>query len=323
MMPAITFPSLLFLLLHCAVLSTSTLISYKTYTLPNNTVGPAYISINYADNSALTGISNGRVVKFSFLTKTFTSFSSIPNRNGTFCDSNTDPNNYGTCGRPFGIAYNRSGYVYFCDAYKGLFGVGPSGGPATPLVEFAGGLPVFFCNAVETDQCGTVYFTDTSQNFRDSSLAIRNRDATGRFIRYVPSTGQVTVLATGLYTPTGIALSSDNSYALVSQLGNNILKYYLTGPSTGTVQAFASIFGPANVRRSLLGDYFYVPQTPVPYIHYLIKINSAGVVVGNVSIAGPYSTALYYRDARPFLPPIFLIGSQFPPFLGEATIPGF
>lgn len=79
---------------------------------------------------------------------------------------NTDPSLFPTCGRALGLDSNSSGYLYFCDYTKGLFGVCSSGGEATQLVASADGLPVYFCNAVQLGSNGTVYFTDASQVYR-------------------------------------------------------------------------------------------------------------------------------------------------------------
>ncbi|KAI4370874.1 hypothetical protein MLD38_019174 [Melastoma candidum] len=290
------------LLLPSAVLSLEVSV-YSMVMLPNNTIGPAYITfLPGSPVVALTGISNGDY-----------------GWNGTLCDNNTSPSLFGTCGRALGIATNTSGFIYFCDAYKGLFGVGPSGGPATLLFPY-----LFFCNAVDIDSIGMVYFTDGSQKYRNNSLA-RINDTSGRLLRYDPNTRDVTVLATGLATPTGIALSSDNSYILITQLiKDTILKFYITGPKVDSLEVFArNIPGASNVRRSLDGSNYYVPQNPKPYSHFLLRINSTGNVQANLSIAGPYSNIAYFRDARPVSPTAFYIGSQYANFLGVATIFGF
>ncbi|KAI4369198.1 hypothetical protein MLD38_017672 [Melastoma candidum] len=201
----------------------------------------------------------------------------------------------------------------------GLLGVSSSGGEATILVDSAGDLPIYYCNAVELGSNGTVYFTDASQVYRNTTLMIANKDATGRLLKYEPTTGQVSVLASGLAGPTGLTISSDGSYLLFNEMvSSTIIKYYLSGTSANTQETLTtSIYQPANIRRGQIGDYFYLPQTPIPYVHYMVKIDSTGNVLENTTIAGPYSKVIYFRDVRQVgLGFSFYIGSRYAPFVG-------
>lgn len=137
---------------------------------------------------------------------------------------------------------------------------------------------------------------------------------------YEPTTGEVTVLASGLAGPTGMTISSDGSYLLVSEIvGSRILKYYLSGTNATAIETLTScIYQPANIRRGQIGDYFYVSQNPMPYYHYLSRIDCTGAVQKNITINGPYKNVTYFRDARQ-VGFSFYIGSRYAPFIGLKT----
>lgn len=84
------------------------------------------------------------------------------------CDGSTNPALEDRCGRPLGLMFHgATGNLYIADAYFGLLVVGPTGGPATPLVSAAEGVPFRMTNAIDIDQrSGLVYFTDSSTRFQ-------------------------------------------------------------------------------------------------------------------------------------------------------------
>lgn len=77
------------------------------------------------------------------------------------------------CGRPLGLRFDkRTGDLYIADAYMGLLKVGPEGGLAMPLVTEAEGVPLGFTNDLDIDDDGTVYFTDSSTNYKRRSVSL-------------------------------------------------------------------------------------------------------------------------------------------------------
>lgn len=82
-------------------------------------------------------------------------------------------------------------------------------------------------------------------------MIILTADATGRLLRYDPSTGNATVLASGLAFPNGVALSADRTHLVVAETGScRLLRHWLRGPRAGTTETFADLPGyPDNVRR--------------------------------------------------------------------------
>ncbi|KAI4364288.1 hypothetical protein MLD38_020399 [Melastoma candidum] len=295
---------------------------FVKYPLPPGTTGPEAISFTEYGVGPFTGISDGSIIKLNPLLGTFEYFAyAAPNKNKTLCDGNSDPSLYSKCGRPLGSAFNGSDYLYFCDVYFGLNGVGPAGGQATQLVTSAGGQPVYYCNAVAVDPInGTVYFLDTSQRFKNILQMVLANDRSGRLLSYEPATGNVKVLENGLAGPAGLAISNDGSYLLISVIiTQTIQKFYLTGPKANTLETLpTSILRPGNIERIGSRDEFLVPENIGPVVHYAIKIDGNGIVLGNESIAGPYTNVSYLRDLQPLGDSIF-IGSEFDTFVGATA----
>ncbi|XP_028089472.1 strictosidine synthase-like [Camellia sinensis] len=205
--------------------------------------------------------------------------------------------------------------------------VGPNGGLATQLATSAEGVPFRFLNAVDVDLLTeTVYFTDSSE-----TLELRNvtqpgiiSDSTGRLMRYEPLTRQVTVLLRGLAMPSGVSVSIDGSFMLVSEYtGNRIQKYWLRGFNGGTSGILLNLPGNlTKIRRNLFGD-FWVPvrvlgnQQPTPIVMPQgLKINQFGTVLANVSFAAQYnntvSVVLEHNGA-------LFVGSRSVDFIGVYT----
>jgi hypothetical protein len=63
------------------------------------------------------------------------------------------------CGRPLGE-------LYIADAYFGILKVGPQGGLAEPVVTELNGDPFKFCNDLDFDEDGNLYFTDSSTKYQ-------------------------------------------------------------------------------------------------------------------------------------------------------------
>jgi sugar lactone lactonase YvrE len=71
------------------------------------------------------------------------------------------------CGRPLGLRFEkRTGELYIADAYYGILKVGPQGGLAEPVVTELNGRPFKFCNDLDFDDEGDLYFTDSSTKYQ-------------------------------------------------------------------------------------------------------------------------------------------------------------
>ncbi|KAI3416868.1 Str_synth domain-containing protein [Psidium guajava] len=269
---------------------------YTALLLPPGTGGPESIAFNHLGGGPYSGISDGRVVKYvpplGFLDFAFTA----ETRNKTFCDgrnATADARVGLICGRPLGIAFNSTQFLFICDAYLGLYVVGPFGGRATRLVSSAGGAAIRFCNGLDVDSnTGLVYFTDASSQYvlSNSTQAILNGDRTGRLLSFNPRTGQVAVLARRLSGPGGIAVARDSSYLLITEfVGGTVKKFFLTGPRANTIQTLLNNVPIAsNIKLTVKGEFTFT-ETVAPFTHRALRIDGSGTVLANVSLGGPYN----------------------------------
>ena len=167
-----------------------------------------------------------------------------------------------TGGRPFGLAFDRAGKLYVCDAAKGLLGVGP-GGAVEVLATGHAGVPFGFADDVDVAPDGTVYFTDASSKFgmhqyREDVLEHAGR---GRLLAYHPGTGKTELLLSGLQFANGVAVAGDGSYVLVNETGAyRVTRYWLAGPRRGTAEPFVENLPgfPDNVTWSAARRVFWI-----------------------------------------------------------------
>jgi sugar lactone lactonase YvrE len=175
-----------------------------------------------------------------------------------------------TGGRPLGMAFDRAGSLYVCDAVKGLLLLAPDGVLRTLATGHAG-VPFRLADDVDVAPDGTAYFTDASSKFSVQALreAILEHGGDGRLLAYHPATGETELLLSGLQFANGVAVAGDGSYVLVNETGAyRITRYWLAGPRRGTAEAFAENLPglPDNVTWSPARRAFWValysPRVP-------------------------------------------------------------
>ncbi|KAF7848391.1 hypothetical protein BT93_L1990 [Corymbia citriodora subsp. variegata] len=249
---------------------------YTTLPLPPGTGGPKSVAFDL----------HGGFIDFAFTAET---------RNKTFCDGRnaTADAEVGLIGgRPLGIAFNSTQFLYICDAYLGLYAVSPLGGRATRLASSAEGAAIRSCNGLDVDpKTGAVYFTDASANYllSNATQAALNEDRTGRLLRFDPRTGQVAMLARELSGPGGVAVAGDSSYVLITEfIGGTVKKFFLTDSRANTIQTLLNIASASTIRRTAGGE-FTVTERVRPFTHRALRIDANGTVMANVSIGGPYN----------------------------------
>lgn len=205
-------------------------------------IGPEAITVT-ADGGLFAGLKDGRVVQLTV-------------------GSDTPRVVVDTHGRPLAMDFHPDGRLIVCDAHAGLLAFSEDGGVETLATSY-GGVPFHFVDDLAIAKDGTIYFTDASarhsiEGFTEDLL---EHQTTGRVLRYVPATKQLTLLADGLNFANGIALSEDESFLVVSETGAyKLWRIPLTGPKAGQKETFLdSLPGfPDNVRRSPTGKGFWV-----------------------------------------------------------------
>jgi len=145
-----------------------------------------------------------------------------------------------TQGRPLGLAFDPAGNLIVADAIKGLLAIDKSGTLKVLATEVDGAK--FGClNDLDVAVDGTIYFTEASRKFPMSQFAndILEHQPNGRFLAYDPKTQKTRTIVDGIYFANGVAVSPDQSFALVNETGlYRVLKVWLTGPKQGQRDVF-------------------------------------------------------------------------------------
>jgi sugar lactone lactonase YvrE len=118
-----------------------------------------------------------------------------------------------TGGRPLGLEWLPGGSLVVCDARLGLLQVDPATGAVETLVD---GLA--FCNNAAVAADGTIYFSDSTDRIGIDHWKgeLLQHSGTGRLLRRGLGT-ETTVLLDGLEFANGVALSPDESFAVVAE----------------------------------------------------------------------------------------------------------
>ena len=145
-----------------------------------------------------------------------------------------------TKGRPLGLMFDHHGNLIVADAMVGLMSIAPDG-KATVLSTEAEGVPFRCTNDLDIADDGTIYFTDASYKFRltDLKADLLEHGPNGRFLAYDPDTKQTRVIARDLYFANGVAISPDQSFALVNETGAyRVTRVWLKGEKQGRTETF-------------------------------------------------------------------------------------
>ena len=145
-----------------------------------------------------------------------------------------------TNGRPLGLVFDQAGNLIVTDAVKGLLSVDKTG-TVRVLATGADGAEFGCLNDLDIAADGTIYFTEASNKFPMSQFAydILEHQPNGRFLAYDPKTQKTTTILNGIYFANGVAVSPDQSYALVCETGlYRVIKIWLTGPRRGQQEVF-------------------------------------------------------------------------------------
>ncbi|KAK6266228.1 hypothetical protein QUC31_017065 [Theobroma cacao] len=191
------------------------------------------------------------------------------------------------CGRPLGLRFNKeSGDLYIADAHYGLLRVGPDGGLATPLATHVEGKRILFANDLDIHRNGSIFFTDTSKKYNrvNHFFILLEGEATGRLLRYDPPTKTTHIVLDGLAFPNGVQFSMDQAFLVFTETTNcRLMKYWLEGPKTGTVELVAHLPGfPDNVRINDKGQFW-------------VAIDCCRTPAQEVLTHNPWMRSLYFR----------------------------
>jgi len=184
--------------------------------------GPEDVAPDGTGAVVFTGTADGKIVRVGLLNDAVTDFAV-------------------TGGRPLGLRFDPQGRLIVCDARKGLLAVDREGRVSILATE-AGGKPFRFANNLDITRDGIVYFTDSSDRYREDEYLFDLLEARprGRLLRFDPATGQTTVLQEGLFFANGVALAADERYVVVAECYRyRLTRYWLQGEKAGTTDVMA------------------------------------------------------------------------------------
>ncbi|CAN6580438.1 unnamed protein product [Malus baccata var. baccata] len=230
--------------------------------------GPESLEFDALGRGPYTGLADGRIVRWMGKDLGWETFALVTtNWSEKVCAKGIDSTTHKQwkhekkCGRPLGLRFDKeSGDLYIADAYYGLLVVGPEGGVATTLSTHVEGKPILFANDLDIHKNGSIFFTDTSKRYNrvDHFVILLEGESTGRLLRYDPPTKTTHIVLDGLAFPNGIQLSQDQTFLLFTETTNcRLMKYWLEGPKTGTVELVANLPGfPDNIRINEKGQFW-------------------------------------------------------------------
>lgn len=205
-------------------------------------IGPEAITVT-ADGTLYAGLKDGRVVKLRV-------------------GNDTPEVVVDTKGRPLAMEFHPDGRLIICDAHAGLLALSTDGKLET-LATGHGGVPFKFVDDLAITKAGVIYFTDASARHSIEAFTedLLEHQTTGRVLRYVPQTKELTLVADGFSFANGVALSEDESFLVVSETGGyRLWKVTLTGEGAGRKEVFLDSLPafPDNVRRATSRKGFWV-----------------------------------------------------------------
>ncbi|PNX96636.1 strictosidine synthase 1-like protein [Trifolium pratense] len=275
--------------------------------LPAPLTGPEALAFDRNGGGPYVSSSDGRIFKYVGPSEGFKEYAyTTPNRNRTICDGLADFSVVqAICGRPLGLGFNhQTGDLYAADAYFGLVKIGPNGGGnVTQLTAPAQGNSTRFADGLDVDpDTGIVYYTiaSTTYQLKDFQKVVSSgsADNSGSLLRYDPSTNQTTVLLSNLTIPSGVAVSINGSFVLVSEyLTNRIHRVWLKGPRANSSELFMQLAGrPDNIKRNSRGQFwisvnsfFGSPRSPgCSTLPTGVRVTENGLVLQIVSLAEEY-----------------------------------
>ncbi|GBE65772.1 strictosidine synthase family protein [Mycobacterium sp. MFM001] len=146
-----------------------------------------------------------------------------------------------TGGRPLGLHVARDGRVLVCDSYRGVLALNPDDRTLMTLADSVAGRPLMFCSNVTETSDGTIYFTESTCDFRFEHYTAAVIEARGRggLFKLTPD-GTVIQLADGLYFANGVTTTADESALVFAETqARRLSKYWLSGPQAGSVTPLA------------------------------------------------------------------------------------
>ncbi|MBM9498800.1 SMP-30/gluconolactonase/LRE family protein [Leptospira sp. 201903071] len=144
-------------------------------------------------------------------------------------------------GRPLGMSFDRQGNLLLCVEEVGIVSISKDGSQKILISKLPDGSPLRFPHAIEVARDGRIYFTVSSKahSFKDSFLEELASLPNGMILTADKNLISLEILNEELYYPTGIALSANESFLLVTEpFRHRVSSVPLFGPKRGIEKFF-------------------------------------------------------------------------------------
>jgi len=170
-------------------------------------------------------------------------------------------------GRPLGIEFDTAGNLLVANAMLGVQQVSPDG-QVKLLFDEADDQTEIHPNDIAVAENGKIYVTLSTSKFTASNsgtpynaslLDIMEHGGHGKVFEYDPATDRVRTIMQDINYANGIAISEDQRYLLVIELGSyRVWRYWLQGAAAGTQElVLENIPGfPDNINTGLDGRFW-------------------------------------------------------------------
>jgi len=137
-----------------------------------------------------------------------------------------------------GMGFDANGALVVCGLEGRLLSISEEGA-VRELVREVDGVPLKLVNDLDIASDGTIYFSESSTKTTDTLRDMLEHRGDGRLLAYHPDSGQTDVLLQNLYFANGVAVSADESFALIVETTKyRIRRLWLSGPRQGEDEVF-------------------------------------------------------------------------------------
>jgi sugar lactone lactonase YvrE len=207
-------------------------------------------------------------------------------------------------GRPLGLRFLPDDILIVANHGIGLQQVDPDG-EVSLLASAADGRPILFANDLDVSSDGTVYFSDSSHRYNNTTLGIRSPSylfpdmidgrASGRVLAHDLTSGETRVILDDLYFPNGIALSADERTLWIAESNRYrilALDLALSLPPTVVIDSLPGT--PDNLNRADDGTMLLAFYNRVAVVDQFVLPNA---IVREVIARLP--TGMFVNEERP------------------------
>jgi sugar lactone lactonase YvrE len=177
-----------------------------------------------------------------------------------------------------GLQWDAQGQL-IAAAIDGIYAVDVTNGEVSLLSTGATEYPLAFADDLDIDPDGTIYFSEASYQWGAGdgtpqyAYDMAENRPYGLLYSLNPATGEMEVLADGLYFANGVAMSADNRAVFVLETYRyRLSRYWLEGPQAGELEIVAENL--PGIPDGLMGDgqgrlYIAMDTQRVPIMRFL------------------------------------------------------